>query len=345
MNHKIITAMLSLGLLALLGCRTGDTSKDGRSGQKYDAIVAADGSGNFTTVQAAVAAAPANGDKPFVILLKPGKYDGQIIVPADKPFIRLVGVEATNTVLTYPFNVYEGASVTNPKFRGIGVVVLGNDFSAENVTFENTSGDHGQALALRVIGDRAVFKHCRMLGWQDTLRVDDHRQYFTNCYVEGRVDFIYGSGTAVFDHCTIHSKNGGYVTAANTPENTPFGFVFLDCRLTGDPTPWMNPTNPAAAKPARKPLADLGRPWRAFASVAFVRCEMGDHIRPAGWNNWGDAAKEQTARYAEYHSTGPGANPPARVPWAKQLTDEEARAYTVENILKGADGWNPADAR
>lgn len=342
---KRIALLLTLGLLLPLAGRADDAIKSTMPALKYDSVVAADGSGDFKTVQAAVAAAPTNGTRPFVILLKPGKYTGQIIVPADKPFIRFVGQDLTGTVLTYPFNILEPEPGMNPKFKGIGVVVLGNDFSAENVTFENTSGDRGQALALRVIGDRAVFKHCRMLGWQDTLRVDDHRQYFTNCYIEGRVDFIYGSGTAVFDRCTIHSKNGGYVTAANTPEKAPFGYVFLDCKLTGDATPWVNPTNTVAVKPAKQPLVDLGRPWRAYANVAFIRCELGDHIRPTGWNNWGKAENEKTARYAEYHSTGPGANPSARVPWSKQLTDEEAKAYTVENVLKGTDGWNPTAAK
>jgi pectinesterase len=311
----------------------------------YDAVVSFDGAGNYTTVQAAIAAAPDHGTNPFTILIKPGKYAGQFVVPKEKQHIHLIGEETENTLLTYPLNVFETNPtnpVVNPKFKGIGTVVLGDDFHAENITFENTSGDHGQALALRVLGDRAVVNHCRLLGWQDTLRVDDARQYFTNCYIEGRVDFIYGSGTAVFDRCEIHSKNGGFVTAANTPQNKPVGFVFLDCKLTGDPTPWVNPTNPVVGKPSKKPLADLGRPWRPYASVTYVRCELGDHISPTGWNNWGNVTNETTARYAEYKSTGPGANPEKRVKWAKQLSDDEAKQLSVEKILGGTDGWQPA---
>jgi len=307
----------------------------------YDAVVSADGSGTHTTVQAAIAAAPENSSRPFTILLKPGKYEGQIIVPKNKRSLRLVGEELENTILTYGLNVQETNAATDLRFKGTGVIVLADDFHAENVTFENMSGDHGQALALRVDGDRAGFKHCRLLGWQDTLMVNNGRQYFTNCYIEGRVDFIYGSAATVFDHCEIHSKNGGHVTAANTPQDHPFGFVFMDCKLTGDPAAWVNPTNAAAAKLARKPMADLGRPWRPYASVTYLNCEMGDHIKPEGWNNWGNPTNELTARYAEYNSTGLGANPEKRVKWSKQLTKEEAAKITVESVLGGSDAWNP----
>ena len=311
----------------------------------FDAVVSADGSGTHTSVQEAIATAPANATKPFVILIKPGIYSGQIIVPMEKRNLRFVGEELTNTILTYAFNINEPPPKgVKPQFKGTGVVILGDDFRAEKITFQNTSGDHGQALALRVDGDRAVFNNCRMLGWQDTLRVNNGRQYFTNCCVEGRVDFIYGSATAVFDHCEIHSKNGGHVTAANTPPDQPCGFVFLNCKLTGDLSPWLSPegipvnTN----KDGSIPKADLGRPWRPYASVTYLNCEMGDHIKPEGWNNWGRSDNEKTARYAEYHSTGPGANPAARVKWSRQLTDAEAASYTVGNILRGADDWNPA---
>ena len=313
----------------------------------YDAVVSADGSGTHVTVQAAIAAAPDNAAKPFRILLKPGKYPGQILIPPVKRHVRLLGEELENTVLTYALNVYETNSETDSRFKGTGVIVLGDDFHAENLTMENTSGDHGQALALRVDGDRAVLNHCRLLGWQDTLMLDKGRQYFTNCYVEGRVDFIYGSGTAVFDRCEIHSKNGGYITAAKTPADHAFGFVFLNCNLTGDPAPWRNPSTNAVGEAFKKPgragppLAQLGRPWRPYASVAYLNCQLGGHIKPEGWNNWGNRTNELTARYAEYNSSGPGANPAARVKWSRQMTEAEARSLTAEAILRGADAWNP----
>jgi pectinesterase len=154
------------------------------------------------------------------------------------------------------------------------------------------------------------------------------------------VDFIYGSATAIFDRCEIHSKNGGHVTAANTPKERPFGFVFMDCKLTGDPKPWISPAG-TPVNTNSPPMADLGRPWRPYASVTYLNCEMGGHIKPEGWNNWRNPTNELTARYAEYNSTGPGANPEKRVKWAKQLTDEEAKAYTPEKILGGEDNWKP----
>lgn len=309
----------------------------------YDALVSRDVSAGFQDLQSAINAAPDHGTRPFRILVKPGTYEGQFIVPKEKARLQLVGEDVTNTILTYSLNQNEApVPDSKPVYNNAGTVVLSDDFHAENITFQNTSGDHGQALALRVDGDRAVFKECRMLGWQDTLMINNGRQYFTNCHVEGRVDFIYGSATAVFDHCEILSKNGGHITAASTPQDQPYGFVFLNCKLTGDPAPWVNPTNPAAAKSSRKPMADLGRPWRPYASVTYLNCWMGDHIKPEGWNNWRNPTNELTARYAEYNSTGPGANPDQRVKWSKQLTKAEADKITIESVLGGSDGWNPA---
>ncbi len=308
----------------------------------YNAIVSHDFSADYKDLQSAINAAPDHGSRPFRILLKAGRYPGQFMVPKEKTHIQLCGEEATSTILTYGLNVNEPDAAASPKFKGIGVVVLGDDFRAENLTFENSSGDHGQALALRVEGDRAVFNHCRMLGWQDTLRVDNARQYFTNCYLEGRVDFIYGSATAVFDHCEIHSKNGGHVTAANTPQTQPFGLVFLGCKLTGDPAPWTKAAGPSASALTTAPMADLGRPWRPYACVTYLDCWLGDHIKPAGWDNWRNPTNELTARFSEFNSTGPGANPAARVKWARQLTQAEADKITVESVLGGTDDWNPA---
>jgi pectinesterase len=309
----------------------------------FDAIVAGDVSATHTNLQAAINAAPNNGTKAFRILIKPGTYEGPFIVPKEKRHIQLTGEDVTNTFFTYALNVKETNSATIPQFTGTGVIVLGDDFSAERVTFQNTSGNHGQALALRVDGDRAVFNHCRMLGWQDTLMINKGRDYFTNCYIAGRVDFIYGSATAVFDGCEIHSRNGGHIMAANTPKDQPFGFVFLNCKLTGDAQPWINPNDIAANtnKYDSSPQADLGRPWRPYASVTYLNCEMGAHIKPEGWNNWRNPTNELTARFAEYNSTGPGANPNERFKWAKQLTKEEADKITVESVLGGSDAWNP----
>jgi pectinesterase len=315
-----------------------------------DATVAADGSGTHATVQAAVDAAPAGRTAPWVIAIKPGRYKEHVAVPAEKPFLTFRGEDAATTVITDDRNFNKpapsGGKYSTPD--SATVLIQASDFTAENITFENTTTREQkiQALALYMTGDRGVFRRCRFLGWQDTLRADSPRrpggstepdaprpegsarQYFAECYIEGHVDFIYAASTAVFDRCHIHGKADGYITAASTPESAPFGYVFLDCKVT---------TGPLVEKGIF-----LGRPWRKYSATAFIRTELAGNIRPEGWDNWRNPANEQTARYAEYGSTGPGAQPARRVKWAKQLTAEEAKAYTVEKILAGVDGWNPA---
>ena len=289
--------------------------------------VSPDGSGDFKTVQAAIDAAPTNSSDRVVILIKYGTYKERVHVPKDKPRITLRGYDAARTILTYDL---AAPKIVPPATQPIGTSnsystwIEGDDFIGEYITFENAAGEVGQAVALRTTGQRQAFYHCRMLGWQDTLYAHTGRAYFAHCYIEGRVDFIFGRATAVFDKCLIHSKNGGFVTAAATDANQPFGYVFLDCKLTGDGE-----------------KAFLGRPWRDNAAVAFVRCDIGDHIRPEGWNNWQNPAREKTARFVEYHNTGPGANRGKRVEWSRELSDAEAAKYTDANVLGGTDQWDP----
>lgn len=306
-------------------------------------VVAQDGTGDVRTVQEAVAAVPDYAQEETVIRIKAGTYQGPILVPKSKTHVTFEGEGVEKTILTWDRNVQDPIPPGWDKFNP-GVHVLGEDFRAWHLTIQNTSGDHGQALALRIDSDRAAVTNCRILGWQDTLMVNNGRQYFRECHIEGRVDFIYGSGTAVFDRCRIHSKNGGYVTAASTPQEKPYGFVFLRCRLTGEATPWdPAATNPATTQAARAPnkMTYLGRPWRDFAAVAFIGCEMGDHIRPEGWHNWGRPEREGTSRYVEFGSTGPAGDLSKRVTWAKRLTREEAERVTVREVLAGKDGWEP----
>ncbi len=301
--------------------------------QNPDAVVAAPGyspaaSAQFKTVQEAIDAAPAGRTKPWVIFVKSGIYMGPLAIPADKPFIHLVGEDWDTTVLTGNLN----ARLPGPDGRPIGTfktssaMISAHDFQAENITFENSFGVGSQALALHTIADRGVYKHCRFLGWQDTVLLNAGRHYFNDCYIAGHVDFIFGAAAAFFDKCLIHCRAKGYITAASTPQDQPFGFVFSNCIITAEPE--MKKTY-------------LGRPWRPYAAVAFLGTDMPDAIEPAGWNNWRDPAREKTARYSEYKNTGPGANPEARVPWSKQLTNDEAKTYTVENVLAGQDAWKP----
>jgi pectinesterase len=328
---------LALFLTILLVCRASLAGKI--------ITVAQDGSGDFKTVQEAVAAAPESSTDRTTIKIKPGTYAGPIIVPKNKPKIAFGGAGADKSIVTYALNVYDPIPPGSDRFNP-GVQILADDFRAENLTFENTSGNHGQALAVRADGDRAAFKNCRIIGWQDTLMINNGRQYFGECYIAGRVDFIYGSATAVFDRCEIHSRNGGHITAASTPQDHPFGFVFLTCKITGDAIPWTTATTNPTSRPVvdkLTPQADLGRPWRPYAAVTYINCQMGDHVRPEGWNNWRNPENEKTARYSEYNSTGPGANPEKRFAWTKQLTRDQADAITMEKVLSGEDRWNPLE--
>ena len=291
-------------------------------------FVAADGSAQFKSVQAAIMAVPSGSrEHPVIIHIAPGTYKELIYIQREKSFFRLVGENPTNTILS--FNLYAG--ITNAEGKPIGTfktpstTIDADDFAAENLTFENSAGPIGQALAIRVDGDRAAFRNCRFLGWQDTILLNRGRQYFENCYIQGHVDFIFGAATAWFEKCHIHCLRGGYITAASTPADSPFGFVFSNCKIDGEP----------GVK------TFLGRPWRIYASTIYLNCEMSDVVRPEGWNDWKKPEAHQTTRYAEYKSTGPGADPAARPDWTKQLTKEEARKITVETVLGGADGWDP----
>lgn len=293
-------------------------------------VVAADGSGQFTNVQAAIDATPQNTSPTnwCTILIKPGVYKELIYIQHEKQFVRLLGEDPQKTVLTY--DLY--ANIRGPDGKPIGTfrtpstVIDADDFVAENITFQNSAGPRGQALAVRLDGDRLIFRNCRFLGWQDTIFCDHGRQYYTNCYVAGAVDFIFGAATEFYDHCHINCLGKGYITAASTPADHPFGYVFSHCEITGE--------NPNVR-------TFLGRPWRAYASVAYLDTEMSDVVRPVGWDNWRDPAREKTARYSEYGSTGPGAKLQARAKWAHELTSQEASTITAQSVLGGFDHWNP----
>jgi pectinesterase len=291
-------------------------------------VVALDGSGNFKSVQEAIMSVPAaTAQNPVVIRIKPGTYRELIYVQREKRFFRLIGEDASRTVLTYNLNANMIGSDGKPigTFRTPSTQIDADDFVAENITFENSAGPVGQALAIRVDGDRVVFRNCRFLGWQDTILLNRGRQYFENCYIEGHVDFIFGAATAWFERCHIHSLRDGYITAASTPSDVAFGFVFSHCEITGPPNV----------------KSYLGRPWRTYAAVTFLNTAMSDVVRPEGWHNWNLPEREKTVRYGEFASAGAGANARARVAWAKQLSKLEARAITIGRVLGGSDRWNP----
>jgi pectinesterase len=286
-------------------------------------VVAQDGSGDFKTVQLALDAIKEGNNDPVEVFVKKGIYREVVVVDARKSKIHLVGEDKTNTIIT--FDNHAGTRKPNGDtlntWTCASVFVYGDDFKAENISFENNSGfTAGQGVALRVEGNRASFINCNMLGNQDVLFLSGSgvKHYFRDCYIEGSTDFIFGAATAVFINCQLHSKKDSHVTAASTNVIIPYGFVFFDCALT-------------ASEGISK--VSLGRPWSPTASVTYIRCWMDKHIVPEGWNNWKNPSNEATARYAEYMSMGPGASASTRVKWMKQLSNEELKIYTIENIL------------
>lgn len=295
--------------------------------RRPDIVVAKDGSGDFFTVQEAINAVPDfRKNVRTTIIIRKGVYKEKLIVPACKINVSLIGEEGA--VLTY--DAYASRKNAFGETTGTSgsasCYVYAPDFYAENLTFENSAGPVGQAVACFVEGDRAFFKNCRFLGFQDTLYTygENSRQYYEDCYIEGSVDFIFGWSTAVFNRCTIHSKRDGYVTAPSTLQGRPYGYVFHDCKLT-------------AAEGVRNVY--LSRPWRPYAQAVFIRCELGGHILPAGWHNWNKPEAEKTVCYAEYESRGEGANPKARAAFSRQL--KSPKGYEIETVLAGSDGWNP----
>ena len=290
--------------------------------------VTKDGSGDFSTVQQAFDAIPSGNSEHYIVYVKKGTYKEVVVLDARKSNVLLLGEDKDSTIIT--FDNHAGTKLPNGDTLNTWTCatffVYGNDFHAENISFENNAGfTAGQAVALRVEGNRASFINCRMIGNQDVLFLSGSgvKQYYRNCYIEGTTDFIFGAATAVFRDCHMHSKKNSHVTAASTNSIIPFGFVFFDCKLT-------------AAEGIDK--VSLGRPWSPTASVTYIRCWMDKHIIPEGWNNWKNPANEATARYAEYKSMGPGGSPASRVNWMKQLSDEDLSRYTLENIF---GNWNP----
>lgn len=291
-----------------------------------DITVAADGSGDVKTVQAAVDRVPENNARRFVIAIKRGRYTEQVRIPANKPYISFVGEAAEQTVISYSISNKEAGSTSAAFAAYIG----GHDFYAENVTFENSFGTGSQAVAVLVEADRAVFRKCRFLGWQDTLYAKNGRQYYKDCYIEGHVDYIFGQAAAVFETSEIHSKGDGYVTAPmRFSADEPAGFVFIKCLLTSNNT---------------KEGIYLGRPWRDYGRTVFIETRMDAQVRPEGWHHW-LPEREKTAFMAEYRSSGTGAGDKDRVKWARQLTEAEANAFSTASFLKGRDGWDPLTAK
>ena len=293
---------------------------------KRQITVAQDGSGDFTTLTEALEAIRAFMDYTVTVNIRNGVYREKVIIPAWLENVEFIGENPDSTIITWSDHANINKMGT---FRTYTMRVDGTDLIFRNLTIENNAEQRGQAVALHTEGDRLTFDNCRFLGNQDTIYTGRKggRLYFNNCYIEGTTDYIFGPSTALFENCEIHSKRDSFITAASTPVDVPVGYVFYKCRLTAEP---------GVTK------MYLGRPWRPYAMTAFIDCEMGDFITPAGWENWRDPANEKTARYSESGNTGPGADTSGRVNWSRQLSPAEARALVdPAYIFTTSNSWNP----
>lgn len=312
-----------LGLLLLLVVVSGTWAQE----RQDTIVVSRDGTGNFRTLQEAIESARAFMDYTVTIYVKNGVYKEKVIVPSWVENIDIIGEDRDKTIITYDDHANINKMGT---FRTYTVKVEGSDITFKNLTIENNAAQLGQAVALHTEGDRLKFINCRILGNQDTIYTGAKftRLYFKDCYIDGTTDFIFGPSTALFEDCIIHSKRNSYVTAASTPKEAKYGYVFKHCKLTAEPG---------------VDKVYLGRPWRPYAYTLFIECELGKHIVLAGWHNWGKQSNEETARYMEYKNTGEGANASERVAWSKQLTKKEAEAVTVDAIFRTQSDWDPID--
>lgn len=302
---------------------------------KYDnpdtIFVARDGTAEFRNIDDAIEVCRAFMEYHKVIFVKKGIYKEKLILPSWLTNIEICGEDRDNTIITYDdhANVFiPGTDRKMGTFRTYTVRVDGNDITFRNITIENNAARLGQAVALHTQGDRLAFVNCRILGNQDTVYTGgiNTRLYFKDCHIEGTTDFIFGPSTAWFENCTILSRTDSYITAASTPQDVEYGYVFNRCKIV-------------AAKGVSKVY--LGRPWRPYAHTLFMNCQLGKHILPVGWHNWSNTQNEKTTRYCEYDNHGEGAATKERAAWTRQLTKKEAAKVTLENVFRQNGGWTP----
>ncbi len=308
-------------------------------------VVSRDGTGQFRNITEAIEVCRAFMEYHKVIYIKKGTYKEKVIIPQWLTNIELCGEDRDQTVITYddhaniimdarfwPAETSEqlmamGNRAKLGTFRSFTVRVDANDITFKNLTIENNAARLGQAVAVHTQGDRLTFVNCRFLGHQDTVYTGMPRTriYFKDCYIEGTTDFIFGPSTAWFEHCDILCKANSYITAASTPQDVPYGYVFNDCRIS-------------CAEGVDKVY--LGRPWRDYGYTLFMNCELPRQIRPEGWHQWRPEAVK-TARYMEYNNRGEGAATDKRVSWSRQLSKKEAQKITLNNVFSVNQSWTP----
>ena len=336
-RHGKAIHWMVLSALTFLLCTLPTSPAVAKSYDNPDTLVVArDGTGEFRTVGEAIEVCRAFMDYHKVIYVKRGTYKEKLIIPQWIQHIEICGEDRDETVITYddhanikslPPAPTQGGTEMRPMgtFRTYTLRIDANDITLKNITIENNSARLGQAVALHTVGDRLTFINCRFLGHQDTVYTGmaNTRLQFTNCYIEGTTDFIFGPSTAWFEGCTIHCKANSYITAASTPRDVAYGYIFNNCTIT-------------CAANVEKVF--LGRPWRDYGYTLFMNCELPAQIRPEGWHHW-EQHREQTARYMEYNNHGPGAATASRAAWSHQLTKKEAQQITPSAVFKISNSW------
>ncbi|MDR2841304.1 MAG: pectin esterase, partial [Paludibacter sp.] len=297
------TFLILISLLVLFPV-FGQTHKD-------TLVVDRAGRGDFRNIQDAIEQVRAFDPLgQVVIYIRNGVYKEKLVLHTYITNVKLLGEDRDKTIITYDDHANiaapTGSGATNNKlgtFRTYTFMIRGNDITLENLTIENNALQLGQAVALHIEGDRVIVRNCKLLGNQDTIYTgrDNCRQLFVDCYIEGTTDFIFGPSTAWFERCDIFCKRNSFITAASTPQNIEFGYIFNNCKIT---------VNKTVDK------MFLGRPWRPYAMTLFMNCDLPKEITPAGWQNWGKPENEKTARYMEYNNSGEGAKTAERVQWA-----------------------------
>lgn len=293
-------------------------------------VVARDGTGQFRNVAEAIEVCRAFMEYHKVIYVKKGVYKEKLVVPQWLTNIEICGEDRDNTVITWDDHANIKIAETGKgmgTFRTFTLRVDGNLITLKNITIENNAARLGQAVALMTTGDRQQYINCRFLGHQDTVYTGmaGTRLLFKDCYIEGTTDFIFGPSTAWFEGCAIRCKANSYITAASTPQDVRYGYVFNNCTIT-------------AAEGVDRVY--LGRPWRDYGYTLFMNCELPRQILPEGWHQWRPEAVK-TARYMEYNNRGEGAAYGQRVGWSRQLTRKEAELVTMKSVFTREDTWIP----
>lgn len=317
---------LELYLNSLVAHLMGGENKVSLNGNTKHIVVDWQGNGDFKTIQEAIHSVRAfDPDGTTVILIKEGIYREKIVIPDYICHIKLLGEGVGKTIITYNDHAKIDDMGT---FRTYTLQIRGNDIVLENLTVENAAEPVAQAVVLHTEGDRIIIRNCRLQGNQDTVYTGGEgcRVYFQDCYIEGTTDFIFGPATCWFEKCTLHCKRNSYITAASTPRDVPFGYVFNRCTVTlqEDVT-----------------SVYLGRPWRPYAMTVFMHCDLPEGIHPTGWDNWRNPENEKTARYSEYRNKGAGSATGGRVGWGRILSEKEAEQITMEIVFERNDRWMP----